>query len=286
MDHLAMHGATPSADEQDHRHLPNDDQIDLAMVSLFSSLQELLSGSQLEDDLEEVLWSMTNIFHRRIATLSKRLDDTDVSMKEQLSAQDGSEVKSVELERIQDRSATLTEQVSSFETMRDIATQHFSAITGSVWLPRTGSRVSNRALTASVVDSKSYLMAKRRKETETLCPEGTRIAFAGGDFHDHNIIWATLDATKSKYPDMILLHGGAPKSAETIASKWADNRGITQIVFKPDWKGYGRAAPFQRNDKLLETMPQGLVAAPGSGVTENLVDKALKLGIKVLRIGA
>ncbi|KPB00664.1 DUF2493 domain-containing protein [Ahrensia marina] len=286
MDHLAMHGAPPPADEPDHRHLPDDDQIDLAMVSLFGSLQELLSGSQLEDDLEEVLWSMTNIFHRRIAALSKRLDDTDVSMRELLSAQDGSEVKSVELERIQDRSATLTEQVSSFETMRDIAIQHFAAITGSVWLPRTGSRVSNRALTASVVDSKSYLMAKRRKETETLCPEGTRIAFAGGDFQDHNIVWATLDATKSKYPDMILLHGGAPKSAETIASKWADNRGVTQIVFKPDWKKDGRAAPFQRNDKLLETMPQGLVATPGSGVTENLVDKALKLGIKVLRIGA
>jgi len=32
-------------------------------------------------------------------------------------------------------------------------------------------------------------------------------------------------------------------------------------------------------------MPQGLIATPGSGITENLVDKAKKLGIRIMRIG-
>lgn len=85
---------------------------------------------------------------------------------------------------------------------------------------------------------------------------------------------------------MVLLHGGTPKGAEMIAARWADTRGVTQVVFKPDWKSHGKAAPFKRNDKILETMPQGLIATPGSGITENIVDKARKLGIRIKRIGA
>jgi hypothetical protein len=37
-----------------------------------------------------------------------------------------------------------------------------------------------------------------------------------------------------KYPDMVLLHGGTPKGAEMISARWADTRGVTQMVFKPD----------------------------------------------------
>src|SRR3546814_8643579 len=73
---------------------------------------------------------------------------------------------------------------------------------------------------------------------------------------------------------MVLLHGGAPRGAELIAAKWADNRGVQQVVFKPDWARHQKAAPFKRNDAMLEVMPIGVIAFPGSGITENLVDKA------------
>tara|TARA_R100000750_G_scaffold49855_1_gene34746 strand:- start:811 stop:924 length:114 start_codon:yes stop_codon:yes gene_type:complete len=36
---------------------------------------------------------------------------------------------------------------------------------------------------------------------------------------------------------------------------------------------------------MLETIPQGLIATPGSGITENIVDKARKLWIRIKRIG-
>ncbi len=71
-----------------------------------------------------------------------------------------------------------------------------------------------------------------------------------------------------------------------VAMGREDTRGVTQVVSKPDWKSHGKAAPFKRNDKMLETMPQGLIATPGSGITENIVDKARKLGIRIKRIGA
>ena len=181
LDHLSLHGATPGPGETDHRPLPQPDEVELAMATLFDTTIGLLTGSQLEDNLEEMLWSLTSIFHRRLTHIQKRLDDNEFEVRESLAIQDGSEVASVELERLQLIGLKLWDHRDAFEQMRDLAVDHFSAATGSPWLPRTGSKVSHRGLTSAVVDSRAYLSAKRRKETEVHCPEGTRIAFSGGD---------------------------------------------------------------------------------------------------------
>ena len=57
---------------------------------------------------------------------------------------------------------------------------------------------------------------------------------------------------------------------------------MTQIAFKPDWAADGKAAPFKRNDHMLEIVPAGVIVFPGSGITGNLADKATRLGIPVL----
>ena len=56
------------------------------------------------------------------------------------------------------------------------------------------------------------------------------------------------------------------------------------MVCRPDWKAHGKAAPFRRNDELLNLLPKGVIAFPGSGITGNLVDKARELGIPVYRV--
>ena len=96
---------------------------------------------------------------------------------------------------------------------------------------------------------------------------------------------AHLDKVKAKYADVVLVHGGGP-GAEKIAAGWAERNGVHQIVCKPDWDAHGRAAPFRRNDELLALLPKGVIAFPGSGITDNLVDKARTLGIPVQRIAA
>ena len=58
---------------------------------------------------------------------------------------------------------------------------------------------------------------------------------------------------------------------------------MPQVVLKPDWTREGRAAPFKRNDRLLEALPIGVVVFPDSGISANLADKAKKLGIPVWR---
>ena len=78
---------------------------------------------------------------------------------------------------------------------------------------------------------------------------------------------------------MVLMHGGSPKGAELIARRWADNRKVAQVAFKPDWTRHAKAAPFKRNDQMLEVLPIGVVVFPGTGIQDNLADKARKLGI-------
>jgi hypothetical protein len=47
--------------------------------------------------------------------------------------------------------------------------------------------------------------------------------------------------------------------------------------------GGNQHAPFRRNDQLLSVVPYGLIVFPGSGITDNLADKARRLGIPVWR---
>ena len=117
-------------------------------------------------------------------------------------------------------------------------------------------------------------------------PAGTLVAIAGGKHvADASAVFASLDRVRAKYSDMVLVHGGGP-GIEKLAAQWAERNGVHQIVCKPDWNAHGRAAPFRRNDELLNLMPKGIVAFPGSGITDNLVEKARKLGIPVQKIAA
>jgi hypothetical protein len=144
--------------------------------------------------------------------------------------------------------------------------------------------VNHRNLTAAMIDSRDFLAAKRWAETEVMLPTGPKVALTGGaDCNDHQLIWAKLDQVHAKHPDMVLLHGGSPKGAELIASRWADHRKVPQVAFRPDWTKHGKAAPFKRNDQMLDVLPVGVLVFPGTGIQENLADKARKLGIPVMK---
>ena len=102
---------------------------------------------------------------------------------------------------------------------------------------------------------------------------------------DPAAVIARLDQTRAKYADLVLVHGGGP-GVEKIAASWAERNGVHQIVCKPDWDRHGRAAPFRRNEELLNLLPKGVIAFPGGGITENLVDRARQMGIPVLKAAA
>jgi hypothetical protein len=287
LDELALHGYRPFDDEPDPSPLPSSDTASAALTTAVESLSSLFLNTRLEDDLPDLLWSFVNLFHRKAERIDREIDDNETAQRRGQAEQDGSEIRSVELERLISQGLTLNERRNAFEFFRDHLAELYAAETGSAWRPRSGSKVNHRALTASMIDSRDFLNAKRLAETQVLLPRGPRIAFAGGaDCNDHRRIWEALDKAHAKHRDMVLLHGGGSKGAERIASCWADNRKVPQVAFKPDWNRHKNAAPFKRNDAMLETLPIGVIVFPGSGIVENLADKARMLGIPAWRFGA
>ncbi|WP_372097790.1 DUF2493 domain-containing protein [Tistrella mobilis] len=280
LDELQLYGYRPFAGEPDPRPLPDADVLQGALADIFDALSATLADTRLEPDLEDLLWSMTNVFHRMASRVDRELDTNEQAQKRSQREQDGSEVRSVELEELTAQGITLIERRNAYELMRDLAAELFEAHLGQTWHPRSGSHLNRRTLTAALIESRDYLAAKRRTELEPLIPAGTKIAFTGGtECNDVQAIWTALDRVRAKHSDMVLLHGGSPKGAEKIAACWADNRNCPQIVFKPDWIRHGKAAPFKRNDQLLDTVPIGLIVFPGSGITDNLADKARAMGV-------
>jgi len=254
-----------------------------ALTDVFDALVSTFTDTPLEPDLEPLLWSTVNLFHRQAEKARRDLDDNEDAQKRSQREQDGSEVKSVELERLLIEGQDRIDRRDTYEAMRDQAGELYEAHTGTTWKPRSGSLANRKALTAAMIDSRDFISAKRRAEIEVLIPKGAKVGFTGGmDCNDHRRIWDALDKVHAKHADMVLLHGGSPKGAELIAAKWADTRKVQQIAFKPDWTKHAKAAPFKRNDQLLDIMPIGVIVFPGSGISDNLADKARKLGIPLL----
>jgi hypothetical protein len=283
LEELALTGYRPFEEHDDPRPLPNKPALDGALSQAMSALEQAFAGTRLEDDLEDVLWGVVNVFHRRAELIERKLDENEQAQRKSQREQDGSEVLSVELERLIALGQTLAERRNSFEYAREAAAQLFTRTTRSLWRPQSGSRVNRATMTAAMIDSRDFISARRRAETELHLPPGTRIAFTGGkQYQDVTVIWDTLDKVRAKHPDMILLHGGG-EGGELIAAKWAENRKVAQVVFRPEWKRHSKAAPFRRNDTILEAQPIGVVHFPGGGISDNLADKAMAKGIPVRR---
>jgi hypothetical protein len=279
---LQLYGFRPFQDQPDPRPLPEAQTITVAVADIFDALVATLGDTRLEPDLEALLWSTVNLFHRAVSRIERELDDNQQAQRRSQNEQDGSEIRSVELERLIVEGLTLIERRDSMELFRDEAAEHFERHIGSCWRPRSGSKVNHRALTSAMIDSRDFLAAQRRAANETLLPAGAKVAFTGGlDFNDHRAIWDRLDKALAKHRDMVLLHGGGPRGSERIAACWADHRKVPQIAFKPDWARHAKAAPFKRNDQMLATLPIGVIVFPGSGISANLADKARMLGIPV-----
>ncbi|WP_370159170.1 DUF2493 domain-containing protein [Salipiger bermudensis] len=281
---LELYGYRPAEGEADPRITPEDTAIQGAVADIFDALISTMADTSLDFDLDEIMWSTVNTFHRAVERIERKLDDNEQAQKRLQREQDGSEVKSVQLEALIDIGQNLIERRDSMETFRDTAADLFLRTTGAPWSPRSGSRVNHRQMTSAMIESRDFLAAKQRADNEVLLPAGPKIAFSGGDTSDHRLIWDRLDQVHAKHPDMVLLHGGSPKGADRIAATWADNRKVAQVSFKPDWTRHAKAAPFKRNDRMLDTMPIGVIIFPGTGIQENLADKARKMGIPVYRL--
>ncbi len=194
LDELPLYGYRPFDDEPDPRPLPSSDMVSAVLETAGDLLSSLFLNTRLEGDLPDLLWSFVNLFHRKAERIDRELDDNETAQRRGQAEQDGSEIRSSELERLISQGLTLNERRNAFEFFRDHLAELYATETGSAWRPRSGSKVNHRAPTASMIDSRDFLNAKKLAETQVLLPRGPRIAFAGGaDCGDHRAALGALD---------------------------------------------------------------------------------------------
>ena len=285
-EHAALFGATPERDEFDTRDIWDADEALCAMQEAFGLLADAVApdGFQIADERESLLWGFVNMLDAQTNRLDRAADKLLPELRDLQREQDGTEIKSFELELKTDRAQNLTARRDAFETLRDAAAESYRDATGTTWRPRRGSHTSQTGtLTSAAIDARDFVRARQDRKAAAHLPQGTLVAIAGGkDVQDAGAVIDMLDRTRAKHADMVLIHGGGP-GVERIAARWAETNGVHQVVCKPDWDRHGRAAPFRRNEELLNLLPKGVIAFPGSGITENLVDRARQLGIPVCR---
>ena len=107
---LQLYGTRAFQDEVDLRPMPEPERLIDAVSDIFDALAATLADTRMEPDLEELLWGQVNLFHRAAARTERLLDDNEVAQHRLQREQDGSEVKSTELERLTAEGTSLVER--------------------------------------------------------------------------------------------------------------------------------------------------------------------------------
>jgi CRISPR/Cas system-associated exonuclease Cas4 (RecB family) len=109
-----------------------------------------------------------------------------------------------------------------------------------------------------------------------------RILVCGGrDFRDKDFLFKTLDKLKMKLGgDIIIIEGGA-KGADILAKDWAIKNETPFEEYLADWKTHGKSAGPKRNQVMLNSNPNMVIAFSGGVGTKNMAKIAKNKGVAV-----
>ena len=100
-----------------------------------------------------------------------------------------------------------------------------------------------------------------------------KLAIVGSrSFFDYQLLVETLQDLEISE----IVSGGA-RGADSLAEKYAREKGIPVKVFKPDWNGLGKAAGFIRNKSIIDYADKVIAFWDGqSHGTKHSIDLAMK----------
>lgn len=267
--------------------IPNDTDLADGMVrECFEALITGLKETGLASEMEPLAHGFATLLQRRSKLMEDQVDRLTQKIRGLIEAQDGSEIAEAELEKAQKDYEVAFEKSIALQLMAEKAAQCYEIETGTAYTPVTGHRTTQSAKdSGAVFEAKQLLDKHDRAQAERNTLSGPKVAVTGcNETTDAATIYRVLDRTLARHPNMVLCHKGNSKGTERIAATWARNRKVTQVLFRPNWNGHGRAAPFRANDDLLAAKPVGVLVFGGNGVALNLGQKAEERGIKVGRI--
>ena len=171
------------------------------------------------------------------------------------------------------------------EFFRDQAIERFEGLQRVYWRPRSGSLVSHRSLTSAVIDFRFPCRKTPRRD-------GGGAADRTQDCPDR---WARLQRPPSG------LRQDRPRRMPSIPTwrcstavskgRRADCRPMGQspqgtanrFQTRLDQICQGRTLQAQRS--VLDVLPIGVMVFPGTGIQQNMADKARKFGIPIWKFG-
>lgn len=112
-----------------------------------------------------------------------------------------------------------------------------------------------------------------------------KCAIVGGrDFDDYGFMKKVLDGQFDNLSFVESIVSGGAKGADTLAERYAKEIGRPMVVFKPDYKSYGRGAALVRNTQIIEYADVVYAFWDGrSKGTRDAINKAKKMG-KILHV--
>lgn len=97
------------------------------------------------------------------------------------------------------------------------------------------------------------------------------------------IMWDYLNVLHRGVSITHIIHGMA-LGADSMADEWAREHGSQRVLVPADWDALGKRAGPVRNRRMLELLPDVVVAFPGGAGTAHLVKSAQTAGVEVYRV--
>lgn len=115
--------------------------------------------------------------------------------------------------------------------------------------------------------------------------ENFKVIVAGSrGFNDYRLLRENCNSAlreKKKTHNIIIVSGHA-KGADFSVEKYAKDEGFDLEIFPADWKKFGKAASFRRNEQMAEFADALIAFWDGkSHGTKHMIDIATEKGIKV-----
>ena len=68
------------------------------------------------------------------------------------------------------------------------------------------------------------------------------------NFTDYKLLESTLESL----PEITQIVSGGAKGADSLAKTYAEQHQLPLVIFKPDWKQYGKGAGIVRNRQIID----------------------------------
>ena len=265
---LALFGGSPERGELDSREVWDKDDATEALAEAIRVIVDgvTVEGTQLADEREALLWGFVNMLHSTGHPAgAHRRQASCPEMRDLERAQDGNRGQGVGAAAADGSGAQPRRPQGRLrDPARHTGAEAYRVHTGEVWRPRHGSHASHTGRSSPRPPSTPATSAApaRTARPARTCPRGP---------------WSPLPAARrSRTPTRSGLHSTAPERStatwfsctaagpayEKIAASWAEARGVNQVICRPDWNAHGKAAPFRRNDELLNFLPEGRHRVP------------------------